>query len=29
METSGIPGGYRLVSTYDLPGFKTILKFEI
>ena len=27
--TSGIPGGYRLVSTYDLPGCKTILKFEI
>ena len=26
---SGIPGGYRLVSTYDLPGCKTILKFEI
>ena len=20
-ETSGIPGGYRLVSTYDLPDF--------
>ena len=28
-QTSGIPGGYRLVSTYDLPGCKTILKFEI
>ena len=28
-RTSGIPGGYRLVSTYDLPGCKTILKFEI
>ena len=27
--TSGIPGGYRLVSTYDLPDCKTILKFEI
>ena len=27
--TSGIPGGYRLVSTYDLPGCKTNLKFEI
>ena len=27
-KTSGIPGGYRLVSTYDLPGCKTILKFE-
>ena len=26
---SGIPGGYRLVSTYDLPDCKTILKFEI
>ena len=21
-ETSGIPGGYRLVSTYDLPVFQ-------
>ena len=29
MKTSGIPGGYRLVSTYDLVGCKTILKFEI
>ena len=28
-RTSGIPGGYRLVSTYDLPDCKTILKFEI
>ena len=28
-ETSGIPGGYRLVSTYNLPDGKTILKFEI
>ena len=28
-STSGIPGGYRLVSTYDLPGCKTILRFEI
>ena len=28
-KTSGIPRGYRLVSTYDLPGCKTILKFEI
>ena len=28
LTTSGIPGGYRLVSTYDLPGCK-ILKFEI
>ena len=28
-QTSGIPGGYRLVSTYDLPDCKTILKFEI
>ena len=28
-KTSGIPGGYRLVSTYDLPDCKTILKFEI
>ena len=27
--TSGIPGGYRFVSTYDLPGCKTILKFKI
>ena len=27
--TSGISGGYRLVSTYDPPGYKTILKFEI
>ena len=27
--TSGIPGGYRLVSTYDLLDCKTILKFEI
>ena len=26
---SGIPGGYRLVSTYDLLDCKTILKFEI
>ena len=29
IKTSGIPGGYRLVSTYDLLGCKTILKFEI
>ena len=28
-ETSGTPGGYRLVSTYNLPDCKTILKFEI
>ena len=21
LQTSGIPGGYRLVSTYDLPHF--------
>ena len=28
-KTSGIPKGYRLVSTYDLPDCKTILKFEI
>ena len=26
---SGIPGGYRLVSIYDLLDCKTILKFEI
>ena len=22
MKTNGIPGGYRLVSTYDLPVFQ-------
>ena len=27
--TSGIPGGYRSVSTYDLPDFQTNLKFKI
>ena len=28
-KTSGIPGGYRLVSTYDLTDCKTILKSEV